>query len=621
MNRIRQFITPPIFEDEEKTRTAGLLNIILIAVFVIASALTLVVGLLGSADMPSLATGAATAVWALVLWFVMRRGHVQLASVFLSFMFLVNVTVAVYFSGTIRDPVVTVYIVCIAVASLLVSNRAALVFTLLSLLALFGLLQAETAGLLTRTVQTPVGLTEWAVYAASFGITAVLLGLATTSINRALETARRNNRELQAVRDSLEDRVAERTRELQETTTDLSFRSQELEVSNVRLEEARRRQQEINRELQEANERTRRRAAQLQAVAEVGRAIAQVRDPDELLPQVTELVSRHFGYYHVGIFMLDQARRYAVLRAANSEGGRRMLARNHKLAVGRQGVVGYVTSTGEPRIALDVGADAAHFANPDLPDTRSEVALPLQIGGQIIGALDVQSVEPEAFDEQDVAVLSALADQVAIAIENARLFQQSQEALAEVKEAQRRYVQEVWQEFLRQRPDLQFEYALEGIPSALGVELPTTRQAVAQGELVAVSDLTGDGGDDSVARAALSVPIKLRGQVIGVLDLHEADETRTWTEHEMSLAQTVADQMAQAVESARLFEQTQSRARHEALTRRITERIREALDVDDMLQTAVQELGQALGAPQVYIRLGVEDKEMEPAAPDTEAGR
>jgi len=392
-------------------------------------------------------------------------------------------------------------------------------------------------------------------------------------------------------------------------------------VSNVRLEEARRRQQEINRELQEANERTRRRAAQLQAVAEVGRAIAQVRDPDELLPQVTELVSRHFGYYHVGIFMLDQARRYAVLRAANSEGGRRMLARNHKLAVGRQGVVGYVTSTGEPRIALDVGADAAHFANPDLPDTRSEVALPLQIGGQIIGALDVQSVEPEAFDEQDVAVLSALADQVAIAIENARLFQQSQEALAEVKEAQRRYVQEVWQEFLRQRPDLQFEYALEGIPSALGVELPTTRQAVAQGELVAVSDLTGDGGDDSVARAALSVPIKLRGQVIGVLDLHEADETRTWTEHEMSLAQTVADQMAQAVESARLFEQTQSRARHEALTRRITERIREALDVDDMLQTAVQELGQALGAPQVYIRLGVEDKEMEPAAPDTEAGR
>ncbi|OQY20905.1 MAG: hypothetical protein B6I34_08095 [Anaerolineaceae bacterium 4572_32.1] len=159
MNRIRQFIAPPIFEDEEKTRTAGLLNIILIAVFVIASALTLVVGLLGSADMPSLATGAATAVWALVLWFVMRRGHVQLASVFLSFMFLVNVTVAVYFSGTIRDPVVTVYIVCIAVASLLVSNRAALVFTLLSLLALFGLLQAETAGLLTRTVQTPVGLT------------------------------------------------------------------------------------------------------------------------------------------------------------------------------------------------------------------------------------------------------------------------------------------------------------------------------------------------------------------------------------------------------------------------------------------------------------------------------
>jgi GAF domain-containing protein len=317
---------------------------------------------------------------------------------------------------------------------------------------------------------------------------------------------------------------------------------------------------------------------------------------------VTELISQHFGFYHAGIFMVDEARRYAVLRAANSDGGRRMLARGHKLAVGSQGIVGYVTGTGEPRIALDVGADAVFFNNPDLPETRSEMALPLRAGGQTIGALDVQSVEAGAFDDQDVAVLSALADQVAIAIENARLFRQSQEALTEVEEAQRRYLQEAWRGFLQQRPDLQFEYALEGVPSALDVELPTTRQAVEQGELAVLSEAT-EGDDGSVARAALSVPIKLRGQVIGVLDLHEADEARVWTEHEIALAQAVADQMAQALEAARLFEQTQARAQRERLVGQITTRMRAAPNVQDILRVASEELGKALGVTRSVVRL------------------
>jgi adenylate cyclase len=127
-----------------------------------------------------------------------------------------------------------------------------------------------------------------------------------------------------------------------------------------------------------------------------------------------------------------------------------------------------------------------------------------------------------------------------------------------------------------------------------------------QGELVALSGVAASGDNDAVVRAALSVPIKLRGQVIGVLDLHEADEARLWTEHEIALAEAVAEQLALALESARLFEQTQARARREALTRRITDRIRDAMDVDAMLKTAIQELGQALGAPRVYIRLATD---------------
>ena len=409
--------------------------------------------------------------------------------------------------------------------------------------------------------------------------------------------------------DELERSQAEliaRSREVETTAADLAVRSQELEAASVALGEASRRQEAINRELWEANERTRRRAAQLQAVAEVSRVIAQVRDLEQLLPQVAELISQHFGYYHVGIFLVDQTRRHAVLRAANSEGGQRMLARNHKLAVG-QGLVGYVVTADEPRIALDMGADAVYFDSPDLPDSRSEMALPLRVGGQTIGALDVQSVDIRAFDSEDVAVLSALADQVAIAIENARLLQQSQEALAEAEEVQRQYLQGAWREFLQQRPNLQFEYAVEGIPSALDVELPATRQAATQGKLVAVSEVVTDGDGDAIARAALSVPIKLRGQVIGVIDLHEMDETRTWTEHEVALAQAVADQMAQALESQRLFEQTQARARREQLVSQITTRITAAANVQDVLRVASEELGKALGVTRSVVRLRLQE--------------
>ena len=210
----RRFLTAPVFEDDEdKTRKASLLNIILLAVFVSTSILTLLIGLLRVTDPRSVVIGAVTALLALAIWFIMRRGYIRLASILLSSMLLVNVTIVVYFTGTINHPIATVYIVCVVIAGLLVSNRAAVVFNLLSLLALLGLLQAETAGLLNPIMQTPVGISHWATYAVTFSITAVLLGLTTRSISNTLERARcseralsENNRELQAVRASLEQR-------------------------------------------------------------------------------------------------------------------------------------------------------------------------------------------------------------------------------------------------------------------------------------------------------------------------------------------------------------------------------------------------------------------------------
>ena len=209
-------------------------------------------------------------------------------------------------------------------------------------------------------------------------------------------------RQLKDLVDTLENRVRERTRQLASQNEALQFRSR-----------------------------------QLQTVADVARSIVSTREVDSLLNQVTRLVSERFGFYHAGIFLLDEQGEYAVLRAANSPGGKRMLDRQHKLKVGQIGIVGYVTGTGEPRIATDVGEDAVYFNNPDLPETRSEMAIPLILSGSIIGALDVQSKESDAFSEDDIALFTTLADQISVAIENANAYELSQKTVEEMKELDR----------------------------------------------------------------------------------------------------------------------------------------------------------------------------------------
>jgi GAF domain-containing protein/HAMP domain-containing protein len=476
----------------------------------------------------------------------------------------------------------------------------------------FALLAAGLAYVVARVVVAPItDLVDVARQMATGDLSVRARSRRQDETGELADAFNRMAEEVAGVVGTLEQRVAARTRELEASAATLAARGQELENAlnelqkreadleeAVRLqEEARRRQEQINRQLQAANENTRRRSMQLQATAGVSRAISQVRDPDQLLSQVTHLISRHFGFYHVGVFLIDEVGREAVLRAANSEGGQRMLARGHRLPVGGQGIVGFVTGTGQPRVTLDVGTDAVYFDNPDLPETRSEMALPLYRGDRVIGALDVQSTEPNAFDDEDVAVLQALADQVSIALENARLFSQTQAALAEAEAVQQQYLQQEWVRYVGQDSELSYEYLLSGWESLAGQSLPAGDAALAKGSTITLP------AEASRQGSALAVPVKQRNQIVGVLDLQKMDEDRSWTEEEIALVETVAEQLGLALESVRLFEETQSRARREALTRQITERIRDAMNVDAMLQTAVQELGRALGAPRVYARL------------------
>lgn len=357
---------------------------------------------------------------------------------------------------------------------------------------------------------------------------------------------------------------------------------------------------------EEVAERTRdlaRRSAQLEAAAQIARDAAAIQDVGLLLEETVRLVSARFGFYHTGIFLLDEKKEYAVLRAASSLGGQRMLARAHRLRVGAVGIVGYVTRQGEPRIALDVGADAVYFDNPDLPETRSEAALPLRARGEIIGALDVQSVEPEAFSEEDVTVLQTLADQVAVAISNARLFQRAEESL----EAQRRAYGEIslraWQQMVGRRAERGFRCDTEGIvPVASDFSVANLRPGVQREVRAGRVVVEEDGG-----RPSAIVPIPIRGQVVGVLSFRKASEGETWSQEELAVLQTMAGQLGQALESARLYEDTQRRATQERLVGEVTARMRETLDIEAVLKTTASEVRQALDLDKLVIRLATPD--------------
>ncbi|MEK6220848.1 MAG: GAF domain-containing protein [Chloroflexota bacterium] len=198
--------------------------------------------------------------------------------------------------------------------------------------------------------------------------------------------------------------------------------------------------------VKERTEELEKRALQMETSSLVAREASGILDVQELLNRTTQLISERFDFYHTGIFLVDEVGEYAVLQAANSPGGTRMLARGHKLQIGKVGVVGYAAGSAEPRLAQDVGADVIYYDNPVMPDTRSELALPLTVREKVIGVLDVQSSESNAFSRDDIEVLQLLADQIALAIENAKLIQSSQKSLEEVEYLYGQQAVKAWQD-------------------------------------------------------------------------------------------------------------------------------------------------------------------------------
>jgi len=355
------------------------------------------------------------------------------------------------------------------------------------------------------------------------------------------------------------------TRELAELATDLNAMTANLsDLINALEQRVAERTAEISRK-----------ADHLRAASYIARQTAEVQDLVSLLNTLAKLVTDQFGFYHTGIFLINETGTEVILQAASSEGGRRMIERGYSLSVGTRDIVGYVAAQKKSRIALDVGPDAVSFNNPDLPMTRSEIALPLLVRNKVLGILDIQSDKPQAFSTEDMDVLETLAAQVAVAIENTRLIDESQAAFTQLEALTTLRSREVWRQKLQEKERV-FTYT----PLGLRAEKSTS------------------DGDNEVI-----VPITLRGQKIGKISVARKNDTE-WKKVDEDLIAEVASQVGLAVDNIRLLEEATQRAKQEQIVGEMAFRFSQALDIDSLLQTATRELGQLPGVEEATVFIG-----------------
>lgn len=431
---------------------------------------------------------------------------------------------------------------------------------------IFGLVLAGTGGIAVLHITggitrlginaTPISPFSWAVAVTAWlfvvGLLTASYGVAQRELYRALQEETALTHALEAERAALELRIEQRTRDLRRHRT-------YLEVASL-----------------------------------MAREISLEADEDTLFRTALAVIQRYLGFYHAGIFILDEAKEYAILRAASSEAGQRMIAAGHRLKKGVEGIVGYVVEKGEARIALDVGKDAVHFKNPYLPDTRSEIALPIRVGQEVIGALDIQSTEMSAFSEEDIQVLQAMADQLGVALERRQLIERLQHYATELETRYRQVVRQQWRDYLRSSH------------TPRGYRWRANRLEVIKTPPAEIEQISRQmqpllKSSPSEDQHTFFLPIRARGEPIGTIEVKI--QGKGIPEETLRLLHNVAERIGLALENARLLEMMRVRVEREHLVSELGSRVQAATDVEGILRAAALEIGRALGVSEVLVQL------------------
>jgi GAF domain-containing protein len=413
--------------------------------------------------------------------------------------------------------------------TIMLGLRAGFIANIISLLTFMGFGSLITEG--TLELRSVVGYDysvdpgAWTTSGITIAFISLVLSISAGLLIRGLETGR----------ETLETSFSETqllTSKLEEEHNELEYRSQDLQ----------------------------RRVVQIRTAAEISRSLGTILNPQELLQHVADLIQTRFDLYYVGVFLVDDSRRFASLAAGTGEAGEKMITENHQLSVGGSSMIGWATTHGKPRISRDVGQENIRFRNPHLPLTRSELALPLTTGNQVIGAISVQSTQMNAFDEDDITILQSIADSLSIALENARLFQQFEKSLREIEQLNRQYMTDSWQNIWAENQEDDLSIEKGALPAGLNVN-------------------------------EYNIPLKLRGdQVIGNISL--STEQADFSPDEKEFIEAISNQAALALESARLLDEANKRVERERAIRELTTEFARALDFESLLHTIVEEIGQ-----------------------------
>lgn len=377
------------------------------------------------------------------------------------------------------------------------------------------------------------------------------------------------------------------------------------------------------------------RAIQLETTAEIARDISGSLNLDELLIKAVNFVRERFDFYHASIFLHDLPGEFAIIREATGEAGAQMKRAGYKIGIGSKSIVGFVSSRGEQLVVNDTTKDATYYANPLLPDTRSEAAIPLKVGERILGAMDVQSTKPYAFSTDNLRSLQILADQLAVAVVNTELFAETQEHLS-----QHRLLHHITTTAASGKT---LEEALEGAVNGLQVTLGGDRvmilladrekrllevkastgyaEDVASLKFAIGSGVTGwvaahkrplrvrDTAEDpryvqisSNTRSELAVPLIYRNELLGVLNV-ESEQIDAYNENDEEMLGTLGGSLAAIIANARLVEQIRIQAERERLIYEVTSKIRRSTDIQSILMTTASELTRITGAR--YARIHV----------------
>lgn len=576
---LRNFLKPPVFQsDPDKTRDAGITHNIALFLGIISIPSILLINLLPAGDpvrLPIIIISLAASVIWLSAVYAVKLGYHRIINIFIIVFNLTFLNGISLVNGGLGRPTIFLNYLILALAFLLLPQRGIILIAITASLITIGVYLVNSSGIIPFPDTPTEPFSMLVIFLFVILVSAVILEIASNLLRKTNARAQSSEaglfskiKELEALSENLENQVNARTQDLE-----LAYKS------------------------------TEKRARQFEAIGQVSRAINQTQNLHDLLPQITEVINQQFNFYHIGIFLLDPNNEHAVLVASNSEGGKKMLARNHKLKVGQVGIVGNVAGTGVPRIALDTGADAIYFNNPDLPETRSEMGLPLfRTGQQLIGVIDVQSTQPNAFGQDDIQILTTLADQVSIAISNARLYEETQKALLESETLYRRDVQSGWMKFTRaqklsgiRRHETRSNLLLE--PMDLPGALEVTRSG----------NIYKKQADINNKFAQMTVPMKLRGEVVGILNV-KTDNNREWSADEIDIITAIIERAALSIDNARLLDESQRRASLEQTIGEMSTRIGAGTEIEDILRTIVRELGAQISGAQISVEMGSESE-------------